>query len=240
MEIFWQTIAAYNSATWIWQAVIILAGIAATAALVLRPNPATKIIMKLYMVILYLWIAIVYYGIWCAPRNYSNIMIIMWSVMALAWVWDAANGQTPFEKDKRYSVLAYIMLFMPFVYPMLSIARGMTFPTMTSPVMPCSVVTFTIGLMLLHSRKANLFIVLLLCHWAFIGLSKTYLYGIPEDFLMAAISIPAVYIFLKDRFIPSAKENTKPSPAILKGLLMTVSLCMGAILIYTIFRITEM
>lgn len=237
MEIFWQTIAAYNSATWIWQAVIIAAGIAATSALIWHPTSATRMLMKLYMVFLYLWIAIVYYGIWCAPRNYSNIMVIMWCVLAMAWVWDALKKQTTFEKDRRYSVLAVIMMLMPFIYPMLSILRGKSFPEMTSPVMPCSVATFTIGLMLLHSRKANLFILLLLWHWAFIGLSKTYMYEIPEDFLMAAMSIPAAYIFLRDRYIPSTKEHTKPSVSALRGVLATVTLCMGAILVYTVLKI---
>lgn len=237
MEVFWQTIAAYNSATWIWQAVIAAAGVAATAALILRPVPVTKMVMKFYMVFLYLWIAIVYYGIWCAPRNYSNIMVIMWCVMAFAWVWDAAKGETPFDRDRRYTLPALAMMMMPFVYPLLSVLRGKAFPEMTSPVMPCSVVTFTIGVLLMHSRKANLFILLLLCHWAFIGLSKTYMYEIPEDFLMAALSIPAAYIFLRDRFVPAADEPSKPSVAVLKGLLVAVFICMGAILIYTVLKI---
>lgn len=52
---------------------------------------------------------------------------------------------------------------------------------MTSPVMPCSVVVFTIGLLLLFARKVNMFLVLFLCHWSLIGLSKTYFFRIPED-----------------------------------------------------------
>lgn len=37
-------------------------------------------------------------------------------------------------RSRKYDVLAYILLAMPFVYPLLSLART-TFPGITSPVM---------------------------------------------------------------------------------------------------------
>ena len=42
MEIFWRTIAYYNSATWLLQIVIILIGIVLTALLICRPRPWVK------------------------------------------------------------------------------------------------------------------------------------------------------------------------------------------------------
>ena len=42
MEIFWKTIAYYNSATWLLQIVIILIGIVLTALLICRPRPCVK------------------------------------------------------------------------------------------------------------------------------------------------------------------------------------------------------
>lgn len=96
--------------------------------------------------------------------------------MAVIWIWDTVTGYTTLERSRKYDVLAYILLAMPFVYPLLSLARGLTFPGITSPVMPCSVVVFTIGLLLLFARKVNMFLVLFLCHWSLIGLSKTYFF----------------------------------------------------------------
>ena len=46
MEIFWRTIAYYNSATWLLQIVIILIGIVLTALLICRPRPCVKMGMK--------------------------------------------------------------------------------------------------------------------------------------------------------------------------------------------------
>ncbi len=39
MEIFWRTIAYYNSATWLLQIIVILIGIVLTALLISKPRP---------------------------------------------------------------------------------------------------------------------------------------------------------------------------------------------------------
>ena len=59
MEIFWRTIAYYNSATWLLQIVIILIGIALTGLLIGKPRPWVKMAMKVYMIGLYTWISVV-------------------------------------------------------------------------------------------------------------------------------------------------------------------------------------
>ena len=117
----------------------------------------------------------------CEERSYNGVMAMFWGVMAIIWIWDTITGYTTFERTHKYDLLSYVLLAMPFIYPMVSLARGLSFPEMTSPVMPCSVVVFTIGLLLLFAHKVNMFLVLFLCHWSLIGLSKTYFFQIPED-----------------------------------------------------------
>lgn len=157
MEIFWRTIAYYNSATWLLQIVIILIGIALTGLLIGRPRPWVKMAMKFYMIGLYTWISLVYYYIYCEERSYNGVMAMFWGVMAIIWIWDAITGYTTFERTHKYDLLSYVLLAMPFIYPLVSLARGLSFPEMTSPVMPCSVVVFTIGLLLLFAQKINMF-----------------------------------------------------------------------------------
>ena len=155
MEIFWRTIAYYNSATWLLQIVIILIGIVLTALLICRPRPCVKMGMKFYMIGLYSWISVIYYYIYCEERSYNGVMAMFWGVMAIIWIWDTITGYTTFERTHKYDILSYILLAMPFIYPLVSLARGLSFPEMTSPVMPCSVVVFTIGLLLLFAHKCN-------------------------------------------------------------------------------------
>ena len=172
METFWRTIAYYNASTWAGQLILLLVGICLTVLLVRRPAPWVKWAMKVYLAAIYLWVAVVYYFVCCRERDYNEVMALYWALLAAIWVWDLATGYTTFERSHKYDLVACVLLTMSFVYPLISLARGLTFPMVTSPVMPCSVSVFTIGLLLFFVRRVNLFLVLLLCHWALIGLTK--------------------------------------------------------------------
>lgn len=229
METFWKTIALYNSSTWICQIVIVLVAVILTTWLIRKRSRGSVIGMKLFLAALYLWIAVVYFHVYCAERSYNAVMTIFWIVLAASWIWDLLAGYTPFERNPKYTWLAYVLLLMPFVYPLASLLRGLSFPEITSPVMPCSAVVFTIGIMLMFSRRINLFIVLLLCHWSMIGLSKTFFFNIPEDYLMTCASVPAVYLFFKEYFLSNIQGETKPPVKYMNWLLLAV--CIGVCLI---------
>ena len=235
MEIFWKTIGLYNAATWEWQLGIILIGIILTVLLTRNPQPWVKNGMKIYLIAVYLWISVIYYYIYCAERSYNEVMALFWAIMAILWGWDALSGYTTFERTRKYDWLAYFLFAMPFIYPLISMARGLTFPEMTSPVMPCSVVVFTIGLLLFFSKNINMFIVLFLTHWSLIGLSKTYYFNIPEDFLLASASVPALYLFFKVYFANNLHTGSKPNAKYVNLLLILVCVAIGILLTTTMF-----
>ena len=235
MEIFWKTIGLYNAATWEWQLGIILIGIILTVLLTRNPQPWVKNGMKIYLIAVYLWISVIYYYIYCAERSYNEVMALFWAIMAILWGWDALSGYTTFERTRKYDWLAYFLFAMPFIYPLISMARGLTFPEMTSPVMPCSVVVFTIGLLLFFSKNINMFIVLFLTHWSLIGLSKTYYFNIPEDFLLASASVPALYPFFKEYFANNLHTGSKPNAKYVNLLLILVCVAIGILLTTTMF-----
>ena len=163
---------------------------------------------------------------------------MFWGVMAIIWIWDTITGYTTFERTHKYDILSYILLAMPFIYPLVSLARGLSFPEMTSPVMPCSVVVFTIGLLLLFAHKVNMFLVLFLCHWSLIGLSKTYFFQIPEDFLLASSAVPGLYLFFKEYIAANLHTATH-----LKARLVNITLLVvcGAIsLLFMISMVCEL
>ena len=69
MTVFWETIAAYNAATWPVQILLVAVGIVLTLLLCFRPTTAVKNAMKVFMALLNFWIAFVYYHIYCEPPN---------------------------------------------------------------------------------------------------------------------------------------------------------------------------
>ena len=131
-EIFWNSIADYNAATWPWQ--IALMSIAAVLTLILRfrPAPWAKTAMKIYMVAVSLWIAFVYYMAYGSVRDYSNVMTIFWCLIALSWLYDLATGFSTFQRSGKSEVWGIIMLVLPLAYPFISISRGLVFPQITT------------------------------------------------------------------------------------------------------------
>lgn len=88
MEIFWNTIAAYNAATWPAQIGFTLVAAMLLVLLYLRPTPAVRIAMKLFMAFLNFWIAGVYYMIYCRPREYHGMLALFWAIMGGIWIYE--------------------------------------------------------------------------------------------------------------------------------------------------------
>ena len=238
MNIFWETIAQYNAGTWIYQLIITLVGLWLTYSLFHHPTPAKKKGMKLYLIFINAWVAVVYYHIYCDPRSYSNALALFWGIMCFFWIYDLIVDYTPFELNHKHKKLAVLLCFLPLAYPLFSVARGMDFPMMTSPVMSCSVAVFTIGLLLAFSQRVNLFLILFLCHWALIGFTKTYFFQIPEDFLLASSAVPGLYLFFKEYIAANLHTATH-----LKARLVNITLLVvcGAIsLLFMISMVCEL
>ena len=220
METFWNTIADYNSGTWPLQIAIVVIGLILTLLLYFRPSRTVRIAMKLFMIFLNFWIAAVYYLIYCAPREYNGLMALFWAIMGGLWIYDLAVKHASLELTGKHQSFAVVLLVMPIVYPLLSLALGRTFPMMTSPVMPCSVAVFTIGLMLAFSERVNIILAMFLAHWALLGFSKIYFFGIIEDYLLVFSLVPALYIFFREYVMAHASGKSKPSAAVLNTLLI--------------------
>lgn len=161
---------------------------------------------------------------------------IFWGVIALLWLWDLFTDYTPFERNPKYKVLVGVLYAMPFLYPLLSWARGMEFPMMTTTVMPCSVAVFTIGLLLAFSRRVNLLVILFLCHWALIAFSKVYIYKIPEDLLLASATVPAIYLFFKNYFEQNLHKETKLGARLMNCFLILICIVVGVLLSMTLLH----
>lgn len=236
MEIFWKTLADYNAETWLAQLFIVIIGIVLTVALFLNSNKKNALAVKIYIAFLYIWIALVYYFHYCEYRSYTEVMALFWIVMAVIWIWDIFRNYTTFKSKRKYLFLSLVLVMMPIIYPLVSIARGLSFPNMTSPIMPSSIVAYTIGIFLFFGGRVNLLLALLMCHWSLIGLMKTYYYDIPEDFLLGCAIIPAIYLFFKNNYIKNLDANSKPSGRFI-NIFFIILCCMTGVGLMTIMAI---
>ncbi len=126
MEIFWNTIAQYNEATWWAQLLITAAGILLATRLYRKPTLWAKRALKIYMVFLNGWISIVYYMMYCGARGHHHILAIFWGVIALLWLWDLFTDYTPFERNPKYKVLVGILDAFPLSAPFVGTRNGIS------------------------------------------------------------------------------------------------------------------
>lgn len=236
MEIFWNTIASYNAATWHVQ--LLLTAIAAVLTLLLyfKPSHKVRVAMKIFMAAVNFWIAIAYYLVFCDEREYNELFALFWGIMGCIWVYDLIVKHASLEYTGKHNIFAAVLLVMPLLYPACSLLLGREFPMITSPIMPCSVAIFTIGLMLAFSERVNIVLSMFLCHWALISLSKVYFYGIPEDYLLACSSIPALYIFFREYIQSKAMTPSKPSARVLSALLLVLCVLIGILFTFTLLH----
>ena len=164
MEIFWNTIASYNAATWPVQILLTLVAATLTLLLYLRPTPGVRIAMKTFMALLNFWIAGVYYLLYGEQREHNDMLALFWAIMGCIWVYDLVVKHASLQRTHNHTGFALLLFAMPLVYPLFSLALGRTFPMVTTPVMPCSVAVFTIGLMLAFSERINIVLAMFLCH----------------------------------------------------------------------------
>lgn len=240
MKIFWETIASYNSSTWHLQILIVAVAILLTVMLYRRPSHRVKVAMKLFMAALNFWIAGVYYLIYCAGRDYNEMYALFWAIMGGIWIYDLLIKHASLECTGKHNKFAIVLFAMPFVYPVASLLLGRGFPMMTSPVMPCSVAVFTIGLMLAFSERVNIVLSMFLCHWALISFSKIYFFGIPEDYILACSVVPALYIFFREYIQSKMLSGSKPSAKVLNALLLILCVIIGAFFTFSLFQQVNM
>ena len=232
-EIFWDSIACYNEATWLWQIVITVTG--ALLALVLWFRPATwvKITTKVFMVFISLWIAFVYYMGYASGRDYSNVMTIFWCMIAASWIYDLATHFSSFQKSGKYSIWGIVMLLLTLAYPLVSLMRGLEFPHITTPVIPSAVALYMLGMLMTFNRKINFFAFLLILHWSVIAMSKISIFNIPEDSILAAACIPSLVIFFRN--VIKGSDVLKPSSRTVSLLVLAVAMvlagCMATVAI---------
>lgn len=232
MEAFWNSIAAYNAATWPFQLALVIIAAVLTLILRFRPSVWARNAMKILMVTFSLWIAFVYYLGFCGERDYSFVMIIFWCMVAAAWIYDLVTGFSSFSKSQgRYRFWGVLMLLLPLVCPLLSVARGLTFPEITTPMLPSGVALYMLGVLMAFNRKINFFAFIFVVHWALIAISKIVLFSIPEDILLAAACLPAMAIFFRQAAEKADPEGRKPSRLMMNILIFMVVLLIAVCMV---------
>ncbi|NFQ09351.1 hypothetical protein FDG75_07195 [Clostridium botulinum] len=73
---------------------------------------------------------------------------------------------------------------------------GHAYPAITTWLMPCPLVVYSITLLVSFSTKVDYKILILLIFWALTGLPKIFMFGVSEDFILFLSGILAIFVWV--------------------------------------------
>ena len=194
--LFWNTISDYNKSTWIAQLIIFVIGCVITMLIYIKPTKAVKVSLKIFLSFSFAWISIVFFIINGSNELNKYLTSALFGLIALMFFIDIFKNNISFEINKRFNKLVVILYILFLSYPLISLILGHTYPTMTTWLMPCPLVVYSITLLISFSTKINYKILVLLIFWALTGLLKIFMFGVPEDFILFLSGISAIFVWI--------------------------------------------
>ncbi len=197
---FFDVFAAYNTAIWPLQWVLLaLAGVA--ILLVFSRMRLRSRLVAAILAVLWLWMGLVYHLIFFNIVNpAAPIFGVAFALEAALLLW-AGLGPRPLRflarADASGAAGAVLLAYALIVYPLLGYLLGHHYPAIPTFGAPCPTTILTFGLLLWTVGPVPWWLLVIPGAWALIGLSAAVSLGVPQDlglFAAAAIAIPLLIV----------------------------------------------
>ena len=201
-EQFFEVFAAYNAAT--WPAAVVAYPLAAIALVVaLRGTPNSGRIVAVVLALMWVWVGIVYQGLFFAPINpVARFFAAAFVIQAALFLWHAwSRGGIEYGPRGLFRTWAgaTMILYALILYPLIGLAVGERYPAMPLfGVAPCPLLIFTFGLMLWASC-ARWWLWLVPVLWGAIGGSAAILLSVPQDWALPLSAVVALLVLWRER-----------------------------------------
>lgn len=196
---FFAVFAAYNTAVWPLQLLLLTAAVVVVVALT---RGSSKRLVLAALSGFWLWMGAVYHWHFFSPINpAARGFAILFVVAAAAFGWVAfsprrLDARVPFTRRLAgWTVIAYALAG----YPLIAYLAGQRYPAVPTFGLPCPTTIFTLGALLLLSAATprTLFVVPLL--WSAIATVAAVRLGVVEDYGVGAAGILTLTLLLAQR-----------------------------------------
>jgi hypothetical protein len=197
---FFGVFAAYNTAVWPLQWVLLTLAAAAIVLAFVRVPVGGHVVAGI-LAALWLWMGLVYHLTFFTVINPAAALFgVAFALEAALLVWAGLGPHKLRFRPRRdaygaagAALLAYALI----VYPWLGSALGHRYPAMPTFGAPCPTTIFTFGLLLWTTGRVPWWLLVIPGVWALIGLSAAVSLGVPQDLGLvaaAAIAIPMLIV----------------------------------------------
>ncbi len=202
---FYSVFRDYNTAVWPVQIALILLAISALALVVLGYRNSGRWI-SLILSLLWLWMAVVYHGIFFSrinPAAYVFAFLFLAGSALFGW-YGFIQGRMSFQPLRAgVAMLGWsLVLYAMVVYPASLYAAGHHFPWIPTFGLPCPTTLFTIGLLVFLRRPFPRIILVVPILWCAIGAQAAFLLGVPQDLGLLVAAVVGVTLFIRGKRPP--------------------------------------
>jgi hypothetical protein len=201
---FFAVFAAYNSAVWPVQLLLVGFGVLIVGA-ALRPRPWSSRLTSWMLALLWMWMGLVYhFGFFRAINPAAGLFAAGFVLEgALLGVVGGVRGRLDFQFQPTAQGFGGALLigYALVGYPLLASLLGQQFPATPTFGLPCPTTIFTFGVLLWLQRPAPVSLLVIPLAWSVIGTAAALQLGVGEDFGLIVAGVLTVVL----RFVPRAK-----------------------------------
>jgi len=194
---FFEVFARYNEAVMPLQIALVLLGLSAFGALVVRRRDSDRVISAI-LAGLWIWMAVVYHFIYFRELNpaatafgflsLAGAALFAWTgVVRRRLVFDCASRA---RRIAGHALIAYALVG----YPIASAMLGREFPQLPTFGLPCPTTIFTIGMLGFLSAPFPRAVLVVPVAWAFIGAQAAFALGVYEDLGLLAAGLAGLWL----------------------------------------------
>ncbi|MBN1439445.1 MAG: hypothetical protein JW929_08555 [Anaerolineales bacterium] len=196
-DVFWSQIAAFNSSTWVVQAVWLAAVLAAGCRVFTRPDARWNAALKLLLAVAFLCDGIVFFLVAADGAFYDYFGAPLFILIGALFAADVFRNKIEFRLPgggfTRGMLLFWILAWL--AYPFAGMAFGRTFPRVCTPMDACPLTLLSIALLAAAAPKISRAVFLLLLPWALLALPKALgMYQCYEDGILFLSGVYGVIV----------------------------------------------
>ncbi len=173
-ETFWTQVGLYNEATLSIQVILTAVATILTYLVFAKPSAKTDTWISVFFAIAFAWNGLVFFLIFVNNPISTFFGAPLFIILAILFAVDIFVKRTEFKlpNSKWKQVLTTLWVLLVFLYPLIGLPLGHTYPRIITPVMPCPLTVFALSLVTAAAPKVDRKIYILLLPWALAGLPK--------------------------------------------------------------------
>ncbi|HEX6316256.1 MAG TPA: DUF6064 family protein [Gemmatimonadaceae bacterium] len=195
---FFEVFRRYNEAVWPAQWVLIAIALVAIVAATGR-HPRLRAVPMMALALLWLWMGIVYHGLFFRAINpAAAIFMILFVAQGAAFLWVTRRPVTDAHAVSA-GAGAILMTYALLVYPALGLLMGHRYPESPTFGLPCPTTIFTLGLLLWVRQAFPRPLLIVPVLWAIVGTSAALQLGMLEDLGLPVAALVAIVLTVRRR-----------------------------------------